>query len=287
MSTSEEVLSNLVGGDQLVADEEEVLEAVVEWIKGGAGEEGRGEKILGETRYGLLEELRLAEVVLRAKEIVGGRHGARLRALADEALALLQLPVVELEVHHVLPCRNAFQVRKGEDVEWGDYAGGRRQHRLLRDKRDAWSLCESGGRVLGVAVGLNGIGRLWRICRHDDYCLRCGTLRRAAAIMSYGVVSITFPVWPHGGNGSCDKTVKIWSTEGAGSRSCLGTIVVHTRWVLAIVGREGRVISGSSDEKTKVSDIVTRQHEDTFDSHIGSVRALAGCNRTLLSTGED
>ena len=36
-----------------------------------------------------------------------------------------------------------------------------------------------------------------------------------------------------------------------------------------------------------VSDIVTRQHEATLDAHTGAVRALADCDRTLLSTGED
>ena len=37
----------------------------MEWIKGGGGEEGRGERLLGEIRYGLLEASRLAEVGLR------------------------------------------------------------------------------------------------------------------------------------------------------------------------------------------------------------------------------
>ena len=88
-------------------------------------------------------------------------------------------------------------------------------------------------------------------------------------------------------SGSGDKTVKSWSTEGAGSRPCLGTIAVHTGAVRAIVVREGRVISGSEDKTIKVSDIVTRQHEAALDAHPGAVYALAVRSRTLLSTGDD
>ena len=45
MALQEDVLCNLVGDDDLAADEEEVLEAVVAWIKRGA-DEGRGERLL-------------------------------------------------------------------------------------------------------------------------------------------------------------------------------------------------------------------------------------------------
>ena len=86
---------------------------------------------------------------------------------------------------------------------------------------------------------------------------------------------------------SRDTTVKVWSTEGAGSWPCLGTIAVHTDWVKALVVWEGRVISGSDDETIVVSDIVTRQHEATLNAHTGSVRVLAPSGRTLLSTGTD
>ena len=39
-----------------------------------------------------------------------------------------------------LLCSNVFKMRKGMDLGWEQYAGGRRQHRLVRGKRDAWSL---------------------------------------------------------------------------------------------------------------------------------------------------
>ena len=84
------------------------------------------------------------EVVLRAEEMVGERQGARLCALAKEALALKQLPAAAREEQEgSLLCSRAFEPRTGTDVAWGEYAGGRRQHRLVRDKGDAWSLCES------------------------------------------------------------------------------------------------------------------------------------------------
>ena len=94
--------------------------------------------------------------------------------------------------------------------------------------------------------------------------------------MSYGATRVTSSVWPHGGNsGSRDKTVKVWSREGAGSSPCLGTIAVHTGFVFAVVVWEGRVISGAEDNKIVLSDIVTRQHEATLDAHTNGVRALA------------
>ena len=45
--------------------------------------------------------------------------------------------------------------------------------------------------------------------------------------------------------------------------------------------------SGSKDTTISVPDIVTRQQEATLDAHTGTVRALAVCGRTLLSTGQD
>ena len=68
---------------------------------------------------------------------------------------------------------------------------------------------------------------------------------------------------------------------------CLGTIAVHTGTVLALVVWEGRVISGSLDQKIVVLDIAIRQHEATLDAHTHGVYALAVWGRTLLSTGED
>ena len=174
---SELVMCDLVGDDYLMADEEAVLEAVAGWIKGG-GEEGRGERLLGEIRYRLLTASRLKKVGRRAEKMVGEDLGARLRALANEALALKrlhQLPLLHLlqqqalqELLHrcsaalqqlpaaaregqegSLLCSRAFEPRKDTDVAWGEYAGGRRQLRLVRDENDAEALCESGGRVFG------------------------------------------------------------------------------------------------------------------------------------------
>ena len=69
---SEEMLFDLVGDDDLNADEETVIGAVAKWIQGGGGEEGRGERVLREIRYGLMETLRLREVVLKAEEMLAG-----------------------------------------------------------------------------------------------------------------------------------------------------------------------------------------------------------------------
>ena len=65
-----------------------MLEAVAGSIKAGGGEEGCGERLLGLMWCGRLTASRLAEVGLRAEEMVGEGLGARLRALANEVLAL-------------------------------------------------------------------------------------------------------------------------------------------------------------------------------------------------------
>ena len=88
---SEEMLCDLVGDDDLVANEEVVLEGVVKWIQGG-GEEGRGERLLREIRHGLMEVSHLREVVLKAEEMLAGFQGALLRELASEAIAMQELP---------------------------------------------------------------------------------------------------------------------------------------------------------------------------------------------------
>ena len=67
--------------------------------------------------------------------MVGEGLGARLRALAKAALALQQLLAAAQEGS--LLCSRAFEPRTGPDVAWGEYAGGRRQHRVVRDKKDA------------------------------------------------------------------------------------------------------------------------------------------------------
>ena len=103
-------------------------------------------KLLGLIRYGLLTASRLAEVGLRAEEMVGEGLGDRLRALVEAAL------VWEGQDGGLL-CSRAFEPRKGTDVSWGEYAGGRRQHRVVRDKQDARALCESGGSVVRRADG--------------------------------------------------------------------------------------------------------------------------------------
>ena len=67
----------------------------------------------------------------------------------NEAL-VQQLPATIQEGQEgVLLCSRAFEPRKGTDVAWGEYAGGRRQHRLVRDEEDAFALCESVGRMFG------------------------------------------------------------------------------------------------------------------------------------------
>ena len=200
---------------------------------------------------------------------------------------------------------------------WGEYAAGRRQHRLVRNEKDAWCLCESGGRVFGGLrdgsllewdastleerqrlrcegrVGgvffMKEVGDLV-ISGHNDDHLRVWST--ATGVCNRVLQGHTDAVWcvASGGqyliSGSGDKTVKVWANEG-GSWPCLGTIDVHSGRVWAVVVWQGRVISGSEDTTIVVSDIVTQRHEATLEAHTGAVRALAVCDRTLLSTGDD
>ena len=315
---SEEALRDLVGDDALEADEEEVLKVVVSWIKGGGGggEEGRGERLLGEIRYGLLTASRLAEVGRRAEEMVGRRQGALLRDLVDEALRRGG----RQGDHDVRLCKKAFLRRQGLDVAWGEYAAGGRPCRLVRHEGDVWSQCGSKGRVYG---GLSGgdliewdqvtlgerqrlrceglVGDMYcmTICGdlvisgHSDYCLR--VWNTATGNCDHVLRGHTSTVWCMASweqylvSGYCDKTITVWDIGGLGQAPIfLGTIAVHTEWVWAMVVWQGRLISGSQDESICVSDIATRQHEATLSaSHTGPVRALALSGGMLLSTSTD
>ena len=155
---------------------------------------------------------------------------------------------------------------------------------------ERWRLrCEG---QIGALICLTAFGNLV-IGGYSDKCLRVWNtatggydhvLRGHAGVVWCVIAKGEFLV-----SGSSDNTIKVWANEGDGSWPCLGTIVVHTGWVIAIVEWEGRVISspGSVDKAIKVSDIVTRQHEATIYAHTGAVCVLAVSGRTLLSTGHD
>jgi WD40 repeat protein len=232
-----------------------------------------------------------------------------------EALALQHAATCNW--HEVsLLCSRAFETRKG--VAWGEYAGGKQQHRVVLDEGDAWSLCECGGRVFGGLVDRSllewdastleerrrlrcegQVGEVFCITAcgvlvisgHNDDCLRvwntatggCDHVLRGHTSYVWCIASMGKYVV----SGSLDNTIKVWSTEGSGSWPCLGTIAVHTKNVNAVLVWEGRVISGSSDKTIVVSDIVTRLHEATLDAHTGAVCALAVSGRTLVSTDYD
>ena len=132
---NEEMLCDLVGDDALEADEDLVLKAVGDWIEGG-GDEGRGEYLLGEIRYGLLTASRLAEVWLKAEEMLAGLQGSLLRELASEAIAMQELPASVREGReHRLLGSHAFSWRKGMGVAWVDYAEGGDSIRLCETSK--------------------------------------------------------------------------------------------------------------------------------------------------------
>ena len=342
LTLSEGVLCSLVADDELAADEEEVVEAVVDWIKGG-DEEGRGERLLREIRYGLIEISRLAELGLKAGTALPGCQGVLLRELALEAVAVHQLPPQVREgIQRRLLGSKASAWRVGKGVAWGDYAAGRRQHRVVRDKQDVGAGCESEGRVYGGledgsilvldgvtaeerqllrtegAIGsvrsLTACGDLL-VSGHRDGSLRVwnkATGRCSQVLRAHLDEVMCIGSWnQYLVSGSCDKTIKIWmggpgllpsgwedlpgrarwedlaGPARPGPFLCQGTIAAHDDVVWAIVVWNGRVISGSWDEKIKVHDIASRQHEATLDGHVDKVFALAVHQDKLFSTGPD
>ena len=318
MALQEDVLCGLVGDDDLAADEEEVLEAVVAWIKRGA-DEGRGESLLREVRYGLMEASRLGELAQRAGGILAGRQGARLRDLALESLAVQLKPVDERgRLGGGLMGGKTFVERVGPDVAWGDYARGRWQHRVVREERDVSGLFACDGRIFGALA--DGSVLAWdQSTLEERQCLRsegevasalCVTVCGDLAISGHSDGSVRGWNIATGGcdhviqghdaavecvvtweqylvTGSDDHTIKIWQVGGTGSWLCLGTITVHNDEVWAMVVWQGRAISGSKDDKVCVSSIVSRELETTLDGHTDPVSALVVYRGKLLSTGWD
>ena len=314
---SEDVMTDLVGDDALAAEEDAVLEAVVVWIKGGR-EERRGERLLGAIRYGLMAASSLREVVLKAEEMVGERQGACLRVLTAEALVVgqqLDAPRREWREDGQL-CRSAFVRRTG--IAWGDYAGGRRRHRLVRDEEDVIVLCGGGGHVFGglrdgsvlvwddstleerqIFRNEGQVGSVWcmTVCDHvvisghGDGCLRAwntetGSCDYVLRGHEGGVSCVA--LWEHYlVSGSADETVKVWRMGSATPWPCLGTTTVHTDEVNTVVVWRGRAISGSDDGTISVCNIEKWQNEATLDAHPEGVYALVVCEAaaTLVSTG--
>ena len=134
----------------------------------------------------------------------------------------------------------------------------------MRDQGDGRVLCESGGRVLGELkdgsllewdaltpeelrqLRCEGkVGAVWCMTAcgdlvttgHEGNCLRVWNTATGGCdhVLRHTHAVGCVASWGHYLVGSGDKTVKVWSTEGAGSWPCLGTIAVHAGWVNAVV----------------------------------------------------
>ena len=139
-----------MGDDDLAADEDEVLEAVVAWIKRG-DDEGRGERLLREVQNGLMEASRPGELATRAGEMPAGPQGVHLHNLAVESLEVQLKPVRERGwLGDGLLGGKTFVQRAGLDVAWGDYAGGRQHWVVQEEEGDVSGLFASDRRIFGA-----------------------------------------------------------------------------------------------------------------------------------------
>ena len=108
--------------------------------------------------------------------------GARLNDLALESLALQLKPARDRgRLGDGLVGGKTFVQRVGLDVAWGDYAGGRRQHRVVR-KEEGNDLFASDGRVFGALT--DGSFLVW-----DE-----STLEERQRLKSEGEVTATWCV---------------------------------------------------------------------------------------------
>ena len=91
----------------------------MEWIKTGSEEE-RGDRLLREVRFGLIDPLLLKEVGLKAAEMLPEHQETPLRNLVRETLALYEMPFSDRKRREGgLLGRKAFAWRKGVDIPWG------------------------------------------------------------------------------------------------------------------------------------------------------------------------
>ena len=141
---------------------------------------------------------------------------------------------------HRLLGSHAFSWRKGMGVAWVDYAAGRRQHQVVRDKQDLFGLCESDGRVYGglkkgsiVVWDASTLGERQVLKTEGEVCLvnrltLCGDV----------VVS-----------GHRDGSLRVWNKA---TGRCDQDLQGHTDVVTGIASWERYLVSGSLDQTIKV-----------------------------------
>ena len=112
-----------------------------------------------------------------------------------------------------------------------------------------------------------------------DGALRSGLTRPVHCITYWEQYLVT---------GSHDHTIRVWDKAGAGSWLCLGTIAAHTDIVSCVSVCNGRVISGSVDQKIMVHSIAQRDATlATLDARTGRVDALAVSGEKPFSASYD
>jgi hypothetical protein len=310
----EDVLSDLLDEDELVAtSEEHVFECVLRWMK--SGQSGlRGRKLLSKIRFPLMEPKYLA---LKVYEIFPEDHFDWIEGLMSEASRVKLIPAAEraaVKLRLLEPKALIPRICRG--VRWEQCRiGGER--RLDGHSNAVTSLAECQGMVCSGSedgsirvwdkdtltcartLEVDGGGALcalkeWEgrlISGHGDGRVRVwdvltGRCERALE----GHTNMVFQLATHGVHllsGSADETIKVWCMGAQGTWPCERTLEGHTESIFSLTAWQHKVISGSADNTIRVWDLGSGQLEATLTEHSDTVTALVVHMNRLYSSSLD
>ena len=316
MAFDEDAFSRILDEDGLrVSKEEDVFEAVVAWMQGGA--EGlRGRSLLHKVRFGLITERFLST---RARDMFGPEHKACIEPYIHEALNLKSHGLGRIHFDFLGP--KALIRRSGPGVKWAAYSEEGRVPAFVETGGSVLSVAECGGRVF-IALENGTISVLDARSMHVERTLQvelkpgeeyifavsdcCGQLLSGhwnGAIVAWDVESGDRVCVLHGHSGSrvsafaasgsrlvsgsLDGTIRAWCMGGT-SWPCDWAAPGHDGMAVgALAIWDDKAISGSEDETVRVWNLGTGAPEAVLQGHRAGVRALLVSGGRLFSASRD